>query len=62
MLRMKKLDCVVEEAILADEGLILIGSPNDEDENHNCDVAGCSSVSHVVYRFGAPQCSVIEDE
>jgi len=58
----KKLDCIIEEALLADEGLIIIGSPNDEDENHNCDRAGCSSVSHVVYRFGEPQCSVIDVE
>ena len=56
----KKLDCNIEEALLTDEGLILIGSPNNDDGNHNCDYAGCSSVSHVVYRFGEPQCSVVD--
>lgn len=39
----KKLDCDIEEALITDEGLILIGSPNSEDGLHNCDAAGCSS-------------------
>ena len=57
---MKKLNCDIEEALITDEGLILIGTPDDEDENHNCDVAGCSSLNHVVYRYGEPQCRVFE--
>lgn len=30
--------------------LILLGYPRGEDEDHNCDAMGCSSVSHVVER------------
>lgn len=30
--------------------LIVVGSPDDDDVNHNCDALGCTSVSHVLYR------------
>jgi hypothetical protein len=30
--------------------LIVTGDPG-HDENHNCDALGCSSVSHVLFRF-----------
>jgi hypothetical protein len=32
--------------------LIVLGNP--EDESHNCDAMGCSSVSHVRYRVPLP--------
>jgi hypothetical protein len=32
--------------------LVVLGSP---DENHNCDMMGCSSVSHVLYRLKVKQ-------
>lgn len=34
--------------------LIVLGTPDDEDESHNCDAMGCSSVSHVLFRFPLP--------
>lgn len=30
--------------------LIITGSPKEDDDAHNCDVMGCTSVSHVLYR------------
>jgi hypothetical protein len=30
--------------------LIVVGEPESDEEGHNCDAMGCSSVSHVVYR------------
>jgi hypothetical protein len=31
--------------------LIVVGSPDHDDVNHNCDAMGCTSVSHVLFRF-----------
>ena len=31
--------------------IIVMGEPRHDDESHNCDQLGCSSVSHVKYRF-----------
>lgn len=31
--------------------LILLGSPDSNDESHNCDEMGCGSMDHVLYRF-----------
>lgn len=30
--------------------IVVIGMPDEDDETHNCDHMGCSSVSHVIYR------------
>jgi hypothetical protein len=30
--------------------IVITGSPISDDENHNCDMMGCSSISHVLYR------------
>lgn len=38
------------EAIITKKEIIVLGVPEEGDENHNCDAMGCSSVSHVVYR------------
>lgn len=41
----------VEEVYLYNGEIIVMGMPGeDEEETHNCDVMGCSSVSHVLYR------------
>ena len=41
----------VEEVFLYDGEIIITGQPDDEKpELHNCDVMGCSSVSHVIFR------------
>lgn len=31
--------------------IIVCGYPLPDDEKHDCDQMGCSSVSHVLYRF-----------
>lgn len=33
--------------VSADE-IVVCGIPNEDDEEHNCDQMGCSSVSHVL--------------
>lgn len=30
--------------------IVVVGSPDEDDETHNCDEMGCSSVSHVIFR------------
>lgn len=36
--------------------LIICGDPNLENpDEHNCDEMGCTSVSHVIFRFRLPQ-------
>ncbi len=58
---MKMLMAHIQEVLITDEGLIITGSPIDSnDEQHNCDCAGCSSLTHVVYRNGEPQVSVMD--
>lgn len=39
------------ECYETEKEIIVIGEPNDDDENHNCDFMGCSSINHVLYRF-----------
>ena len=31
--------------------IIVLGQPESEDESHNCDAMGCSTLNHVLYRF-----------
>lgn len=38
------------EAIATKTELLIIGQPDSEDESHNCDAMGCTSVSHVLER------------
>ena len=33
-----------------DGEIVVCGIPDEEDENHDCDQMGCSSISHVLYR------------
>lgn len=30
--------------------IVVTGMPDEDDENHNCDHMGCTSVSHVLFR------------
>lgn len=39
------------EAYLTDRELIVCGMPKENDESHNCDAMGCTTLSHVLYRF-----------
>jgi hypothetical protein len=39
------------ECYETDTEIIVIGWPEDDDENHDCDQLGCSTLSHVLYRF-----------
>lgn len=39
------------EAYETEKEIIICGEPEENDESHNCDQMGCSSVSHVLYRF-----------
>lgn len=46
----KKWHRVLGEAIITKHELLIIGQPVPDDESHNCDAMGCSSVSHVLER------------
>lgn len=30
--------------------IVITGLPDEEDENHDCDVMGCNSVDHIIFR------------
>jgi hypothetical protein len=45
----------VTEVFISDSEIVICGIPESEDENHNCDMMGCSSVSHVLLRAGFPR-------
>ena len=47
--RFKELEHV--QVYAAGDEVVITGFPDEDDESHNCDVMGCSSVSHVLYRF-----------
>ena len=41
----------VEKVLVRGNEIMIIGWPQDgDDENHNCDQMGCSSIEHVLYR------------
>lgn len=41
----------VREIYIRDDDIVIIGQPADsEDDNHNCDVMGCSSMEHILLR------------
>ena len=31
--------------------IIVCGEPEENDETHNCDYMGCTTLNHVLYRF-----------
>jgi hypothetical protein len=37
-------------AYITETELVITGQPAPDDERHNCDALGCSSVSHVIFR------------
>jgi len=39
------------ECYETEDEIVVIGWPGEDDESHDCDEMGCSSVSHVLYRF-----------
>lgn len=45
----RKLDGVTG-VYVSDQEIVVIGYIDGEDETHNCDAMGCSSVSHVIFR------------
>jgi hypothetical protein len=48
----------VESVLIEDGDLVLLGTPRDDDEGHNCDAMSCSSLSHVLLRVPLYQCDV----
>jgi hypothetical protein len=42
------------EAYLTEREVIVMGWPKEDDETHNCDVMGCGTLSHVIYRLPLP--------
>jgi hypothetical protein len=40
----------VDGVFLGKGEIVITGAPIEDDESHNCDAMGCSSVSHVLYR------------
>lgn len=42
------------EACLTAREVIVMGWPKEDDESHNCDVMGCGTLSHVLYRLPLP--------
>ena len=43
---------LTEVAVYKTDGWIIItGTPEEDDESHNCDAMGCGSVDHVLYRL-----------
>lgn len=37
------------DVFVKEDEIVIIGQPKEDDE-HNCDYMGCSSVQHVIYR------------
>lgn len=33
--------------------LVITGAPTEDEETHNCDLMGCSSIGHVIFRAKA---------
>jgi len=50
--------CHLVECYANSHEYIIIGQPRSDDENHNCDEMGCSTVSHVIARFKKPATDV----
>ncbi len=39
-----------QEVFVGKGQVIVIGCPEEDDEEHNCDVMGCGSVEHIIFR------------
>lgn len=35
---------------VSDDQIVILGVPDEEVSDHNCDYMGCSSVEHVIFR------------
>ena len=44
-------NAILRECYETDTEIVVCGQPKPNDASHNCDEMGCSSVSHVLYRF-----------
>jgi hypothetical protein len=44
--------------IVTENEVLVMGCPDEDDEQHNCDVMGCSSVEHVLLRCRKSQCLI----
>jgi TATA-box binding protein (TBP) (component of TFIID and TFIIIB) len=40
----------IDSVFISDGKIVITGWPDEDDESHNCDAMGCSSVSHVIFR------------
>ena len=40
----------VDGVFINENELVITGTPNENDENHNCDEMGCGSCGHVLLR------------
>ena len=40
----------VEAVYISGNEIIITGAPDDNDEGHNCDEMGCSSLEHILLR------------
>ena len=38
------------EVYVSPHEIVIVGMPEEDDEGHNCDHMGCTSVSHVLFR------------
>lgn len=41
----------IEGVFASEDEIVVTGIPDEDDETHNCNAMGCSSVSHVLFRF-----------
>ena len=49
---------VPDRIIIARGEVIVTGYPDWDDEGHNCDEMGCSSVEHVILRVPLSDCKI----
>lgn len=40
----------IDSVFISDGKIVITGEPDEDDESHNCDAMGCTSVSHVIFR------------
>lgn len=41
----------IRECYETEHEIVVLGKPSTDDKSHSCDEMGCSTVSHVLYRF-----------
>ena len=40
----------IQEAFLGSTEIVLLGNPHGDGDAHNCDLMGCGTASHVIFR------------